>query len=54
MQKMKIVLRGKKEKGWKAFAYNLLASMGIVFALSAFSPPLSIALIALFLTGSLL
>ena len=51
---MKIVLKSKKEKGFSSFAYKLIASIGIVFALSAFSTTLAIACVVLLLTGSLL
>jgi hypothetical protein len=51
---MKLVLRSKKEKSLSGFAYKLIASMGIVFALSTFSTTLAIALVVLLLTGSLL
>lgn len=51
---MKVVLKGKKEKGLTSFAYNLVAGVGIVFALSTLSTPLAIALVVLLLTGSFL
>ncbi len=51
---MKFILKGKKDKGLDGFAYSLIASLGIMFALSAFSPTLAVAFVVLILTGSFL
>ena len=51
---MKFILKSKTQKGVVPFAYSLVASIGIVFALSPFSTPFAIALVVIMLTGSFL
>lgn len=51
---MKLVLKGKKQKGLKVYGFRLLASLGIVFALSSISFPLAFAGGVVLFTGSLL
>ncbi|WP_274186395.1 hypothetical protein [Flavivirga sp. 57AJ16] len=51
---MKFVFKGEKERSLSAFAYRLVAIIGILFALSAFPNSLVLAFVVILLVSSLI